>query len=41
MGWEVPPDEPGGTDSAFDGDCDIAYALLLADAQWGSAGAID
>lgn len=27
-------------DSATDGDLDIAYALLLADAQWGSAGRI-
>ncbi|HVY98656.1 MAG TPA: glycosyl hydrolase family 8 [Dongiaceae bacterium] len=27
--------------SATDGDLDIAYALLLADAQWGSADAID
>lgn len=26
--------------SAFDGDCDIAYALFLADAQWGSDGLI-
>jgi endo-1,4-beta-D-glucanase Y len=32
---------PGGDDSATDGDLDIAYALLLADRQWGSAGAID
>ena len=31
----------GGSDSAFDGDADIAYALLLANAQWGSAGAVD
>ena len=30
----------GGEDSATDGDLDIALALLLADAQWGSAGAI-
>ena len=30
-----------GTDSASDGDLDIAYALLLADKQWGSCGAID
>ena len=30
-----------GADSATDGDFDIAYALLLADRQWGSAGAID
>lgn len=28
-------------DSASDGDLDIAYALLLADRQWGSAGAIN
>lgn len=31
----------GGNDSATDADMDIAYALLLADAQWGSAGAIN
>jgi endo-1,4-beta-D-glucanase Y len=32
---------PGGDDdSATDGDLDIAQALLLADAQWGSAGPI-
>lgn len=30
-----------GGDSASDGDLDIAYALLLADKQWGSCGAID
>lgn len=30
-----------GTGSATDGDLDIAYALLLADRQWGSNGAID
>jgi endo-1,4-beta-D-glucanase Y len=29
-----------GPDSATDGDLDVAYALLLADRQWGSAGAI-
>ncbi len=40
MAWEVPEPE-GGTDSAFDGDCDIAYALLLADAQWGSKGKVN
>jgi len=28
-------------DSATDGDLDIAYALLRAEAQWGNAGAID
>jgi len=30
-----------GADSATDGDMDIAYALLLADKQWGSAGTIN
>jgi endo-1,4-beta-D-glucanase Y len=30
----------GDDDSASDGDLDIAYALLLAEAQWGSGGAI-
>jgi endo-1,4-beta-D-glucanase Y len=30
-----------GSDSATDGDLDIAYSLLLADAQWGSGGTID
>jgi glycosyl hydrolase family 8 len=30
-----------GANSATDGDLDIAYALLLADRQWGSGGAID
>lgn len=39
MAWEVP--EGTGDDSAFDGDCDIAYALLLAHKQWGSAGAVN
>lgn len=32
---------PGDADSATDGDMDIAYALLLADQQWGSKGDID
>ncbi len=31
----------GGVNTASDGDLDIAYALLLADKQWGSCGAID
>jgi endo-1,4-beta-D-glucanase Y len=31
----------GGADAATDGDLDIAHALLLADAQWGSAGAVN
>ena len=30
-----------GVNSATDGDLDIAYALLLADKQWSSGGAID
>jgi endo-1,4-beta-D-glucanase Y len=30
-----------GKDSATDGDMDIAYSLLLADVQWGSAGRIN
>ena len=39
MDWNVP--EPEGNDSAFDGDADIAFGLLLADAQWGSAGRVN
>jgi endo-1,4-beta-D-glucanase Y len=39
MDWNVP--EPEGNASAFDGDADIAYGLLLADAQWGSAGRVN
>jgi endo-1,4-beta-D-glucanase Y len=31
----------GGADSATDGDMDIAYSLLIADKQWGSAGTIN
>jgi endo-1,4-beta-D-glucanase Y len=38
MSWQVPP---GNDASAFDGDADIAYGLLLAHAQWGSDGEID
>ena len=34
-------EEAGGDNTATDGDLDIAYALLLADKAWGSAGAID
>ncbi len=40
MTWRVPIETFGNT-SAFDGDADIAYALLLADRQWGSDGAIN
>ena len=36
MDWNVPLEE--GSASAFDGDADIAFGLLLADAQWGSDG---
>lgn len=39
MDWAVP--DASGNDSAFDGDADIAYGLLLAHAQWGSGGAIN
>lgn len=39
MDWNVPNEE--GNTSAFDGDADIAFGLLLADAQWGSAGKIN
>jgi len=38
--WQV-PEVKGESDSAFDGDADIAYALLLADKQWGSNGEIN
>ena len=40
MNWEVPED-PDAASSAFDGDCDIAFALLLAHAQWGSRGPVN
>jgi hypothetical protein len=39
MDWYVPEHEGNdqwGNDSAFDGDCDIAYALLIAEKQWGN-----
>jgi endo-1,4-beta-D-glucanase Y len=39
MDWNVP--DPEGNDSAFDGDADIAFGLLLANAQWGSAGRVN
>jgi len=39
MDWNVPLEE--GNASAFDGDADIALGLLLADAQWGSAGRVN
>ena len=40
MDWNF-PDTENDNESAFDGDADIAYGLLLADAQWGSAGRIN
>lgn len=39
MDWNVPEEE--GNASAFDGDADIAFGLLLADAQWGSDGRVN
>lgn len=43
MAWKQGPScgNVDGSDSATDGDLDIAYALLLADKQWGSSGAVD
>ena len=40
MSWIISPDEDPAKDedNATDGDMDMAYALLLADQQWGSAG---
>ena len=40
MAYKVPV-RPDRRNSAFDGDCDIAFGLLLADRQWGKAGRID
>jgi len=40
MSWEVPEKE-GENDSAFDGDADIAYALILAHKKWGSKGVVN
>jgi endo-1,4-beta-D-glucanase Y len=40
MDWYF-PDSDNGNVTAFDGDADIAYGLLLADAQWGSTGDIN
>ncbi len=44
MDWRVEADEvpdPSGNDSAFDGDGHIAFALLLAEQQWGNDGRFD
>ena len=40
MAWEVPK-KVKSSNSAFDGDTDMAYALLMADKQWGSNGDIN
>ena len=40
MLWRI-PNADFGCSSATDGDLDIAYGLLLADAQWGSNGPVD
>ncbi len=41
MAWQVPENPDTGIDAAFDGDADMAYALLMADNQWGSSGAVN
>jgi len=43
MSWIIPADEDTSlrSDSAADGDMDIAYALLLADRRWGSGNGIN
>lgn len=43
MAWsqDAACDSNMGADSATDGDLDIAYGLLLADAVWGSGGEVD
>lgn len=39
MDWNL--QQSTGNTSAFDGDADIAFGLLLADAQWGSKGRLN
>ena len=43
MAWyqDISCADADGPNSAADGDLDIAFALLLADKQWGSCGSID
>ena len=43
MAWQQDTsfNDINGADSATDGDMDIAYSLLIADKQWGSAGSIN
>lgn len=44
MDWEVGPDNKltsGGAGAATDGDEDMAWALIMADRQWGGSGTLD
>jgi endo-1,4-beta-D-glucanase Y len=41
MRWHTPTEVWHHAYSAFDGDADIAYGLLLGHAQWGSTGDVD
>lgn len=44
MDWEIGPDNlvtSGGRGAATDGDEDMAWALVMADRQWGGSGALD
>jgi len=41
MAWQVPENPETGIDAAFDGDADMAFALLMAHNQWGSSGRIN
>ena len=44
MDWEIGPDNQitsGGHGAATDGDEDMAWALVMADRQWGGSGSLD
>lgn len=44
MDWEIGPDNQltsGGKGAATDGDEDMAWALVMADRQWGGSGTLD
>ena len=41
MDWEYYPGISKHDNSAFDGDADIAYALIKADEKWGSSGEVN
>jgi endo-1,4-beta-D-glucanase Y len=44
MDWEIGPDNQitsGGHGAASDGDEDMAWALVMADRQWGGSGSLD